>query len=92
MHSPLVGAAAARASAVDHDLAVAQRDRATVEEAAGAEAVVDAWHSGERRSLAIVRVEGRRLLIGLTPGAISLLADLAPAPEPPAAGSMERAS
>ena len=31
---------------------------------------------GERRSLAIVAVEGRRLLIGLTPSTVSLLADL----------------
>jgi flagellar biogenesis protein FliO len=31
---------------------------------------------GDRRSLAIVRVEGRRLLIGLTPSAVSLLSDL----------------
>jgi len=36
---------------------------------------------GERRSLAIVRVDGRRLLIGLTPGAVSMLADLAPGAE-----------
>lgn len=33
---------------------------------------------GDRRSLAIVSVEGRRLLVGLTPGAVSLIADLAP--------------
>ena len=31
---------------------------------------------GERRSLVIVGVEGRRLLLGLTPGSISLVADL----------------
>jgi flagellar protein FliO/FliZ len=36
---------------------------------------------GERRSLAIVRVEQRRLLIGLTPGAVSFIADLAAQPE-----------
>src|SRR5262249_42635477 len=30
----------------------------------------------DRRSLAIVTVEGRRLLIGLTPAAISFIADL----------------
>jgi flagellar biogenesis protein FliO len=35
---------------------------------------------GDRRSLAIVRVEGRRLLIGLTPSAVSLISDLPPAP------------
>lgn len=33
---------------------------------------------GDRRSLAIVRVEGRRLLIGLTPAAVSFLTDLQP--------------
>jgi flagellar protein FliO/FliZ len=39
---------------------------------------------GERRSLAIVCVEGRRLVVGLTPGAVSLIAELAPAPSPTA--------
>lgn len=39
---------------------------------------------GERRSLAIVAVEGRRLLIGLTPSTVSFLADL-PATVPTAA-------
>ena len=34
---------------------------------------------GERRSLVIVAVEGRRLLLGLTATSMSLLADLAPA-------------
>ena len=33
---------------------------------------------GDRRSLAIVRVEGRRVLIGLTPSAVSFLTDLQP--------------
>ena len=33
---------------------------------------------GERRSLVIVAVEGRRLLLGLATGGVSLLADLAP--------------
>ena len=31
---------------------------------------------GDRRSLAIISVEGRRLLIGLTPGSVSLIANL----------------
>jgi flagellar protein FliO/FliZ len=31
---------------------------------------------GERRSLVIVGVEGRRLLLGLTPGSISLVTEL----------------
>lgn len=42
---------------------------------------------GERRTLVIVAVEGRRLLLGLTPAQISMVAELdavAPAPEPPA--------
>ena len=33
---------------------------------------------GERRSVVIVAVEGRRLLLGLAIGGVSLLADLAP--------------
>jgi flagellar biogenesis protein FliO len=39
-------------------------------------AVETAMSLGERRSLAIVGVEGRRLLVGLTPTTISLVADL----------------
>jgi flagellar protein FliO/FliZ len=35
---------------------------------------------GERRALAIVTVEGRRLLIGLAPGHVSLLTELAALP------------
>ncbi len=35
---------------------------------------------GERRSLIIVAVEGRRLLLGLTPGQISMVTELGPAP------------
>jgi flagellar protein FliO/FliZ len=34
---------------------------------------------GERRSLVIVSVEGRRLLLGMTPGAISMVTELSPA-------------
>lgn len=33
---------------------------------------------GDRRSLAEVTIEGRRLLIGMTPAAVSLLTELAP--------------
>jgi flagellar biogenesis protein FliO len=33
---------------------------------------------GDRRSLAIVSVEGRRVLVGLTPSTVSFIADLAP--------------
>jgi len=39
-------------------------------------AVETAVPLGERRSLVIVTVEGRRLLLGLTPGQISLVAEL----------------
>lgn len=39
-------------------------------------AVETAVPLGERRSLVIVAVEGRRLLLGLTPGQISMVAEL----------------
>ena len=43
---------------------------------------------GERRSLIIVAVEGRRLLLGLTPGQISMVTELGPvAPADTAQGS-----
>lgn len=50
---------------------------------------------GERRSLVVVAVEGRRLLLGLTPSQISLVTELAAVPpEPPAdrqtGGSFDR--
>jgi flagellar biogenesis protein FliO len=35
---------------------------------------------GDRRQIAIVGVEGRRVLVGLTPTAISFITDLAPKP------------
>jgi flagellar biosynthetic protein FliO len=35
---------------------------------------------GERRSLAVVAVEGRRLLLGLTPAQVTLVAELSPKP------------
>lgn len=48
-------------------------------------AVETAVPLGERRSLVIVAVEGRRLLLGLTPVQISMVAELdAVAPAPPA--------
>ena len=34
---------------------------------------------GERRQLVIVAVEGRRLLLGLTPASVSMVAELQPA-------------
>jgi flagellar biosynthetic protein FliO len=45
---------------------------------------------GDRRSLAIVRVEGRRLLVGLTPSAVSFLTDLQPAPVDASVGTKGR--
>jgi flagellar protein FliO/FliZ len=48
---------------------------------------------GERRSLVIVAVEGRRLLLGMTPGQISMVTELdamapaAPPVAPPAGGA-----
>jgi flagellar protein FliO/FliZ len=43
---------------------------------------------GERRSLVVVAVEGRRLLLGLTPGQIALVTELSPA-APDAAPKVE---
>jgi flagellar protein FliO/FliZ len=51
-------------------------------------AVETAVPLGERRSLVIVSVEGRRLLLGMTPAQISMVTELdaaPPAAEPPAA-------
>jgi len=45
---------------------------------------------GERRSLMIVSVEGRRLLLGLTPMQVSLVTELAPAPAAPAETPFEQ--
>jgi flagellar protein FliO/FliZ len=41
-------------------------------------AVETAVPLGERRSLVIVAVEGRRILLGLTPGSISMVTELGP--------------
>jgi flagellar protein FliO/FliZ len=46
-------------------------------------AVETAVPIGERRSLIIVAVEGRRLLLGLTPGQISMVTELGPVPVAP---------
>lgn len=45
---------------------------------------------GDRRSLVIVAVEGRRLLIGLTPGQISLVTELQPPFGAALAASLEK--
>jgi flagellar biosynthetic protein FliO len=52
----------------------------------GAISVETALSIGDRRSLAIVGVEGRRMLVGLTPTTIAFLTELAPraTPAPPA--------
>jgi flagellar biogenesis protein FliO len=44
----------------------------------GAVKIETAVPLGERRSLVIVAVEGRRLLIGLTPASVSLVTNLEP--------------
>lgn len=46
----------------------------------GAVTIETAVPLGERRSLVIVAVEGRRLLIGLTPASVSLVTNLEPRP------------
>jgi flagellar biogenesis protein FliO len=56
----------------------------------GTVSVETAVSLGERRSLAIIAVEGRRMLIGLTPAAISLITDLGPAPSTPATTELSR--
>ena len=47
---------------------------------------------GERRQLVIVAVEGRRLLLGLTPTQVSMLTELAApaAPKPSGEGEFEK--
>ena len=44
----------------------------------GAVTIETAVPLGERRSLVIVSIEGRRLLLGLTPASVSLVTSLAP--------------
>jgi flagellar biosynthetic protein FliO len=50
----------------------------------GAISVETALSIGDRRSLAIVGVEGRRMLVGLTPTTISFLTELGPKTTPTA--------
>lgn len=54
-------------------------------------AIETACSIGERRSLVIVGVEGRRLLLGVAPGQVSLLTELAP-PAVPFTHVLDRAS
>jgi flagellar biosynthetic protein FliO len=51
-----------------------------LKERRGAIAVETAVPLGERRSLVVVSVEGRRLLLGLSPVQVSLLTELSAAP------------
>jgi flagellar biosynthetic protein FliO len=55
----------------------------------GGIAVETAVPLGDRRSLAVVSVEGRRLLLGLTPVQVTLVAELSPSP-PTFADSLDR--
>lgn len=48
-------------------------------------AVETAVPLGERRSLVVVSVEGRRILLGLTPAQISMVTELSPRPDAPRA-------
>ncbi len=54
----------------------------------GTIAIETATSIGDRRQIAIVSVEGRRLLVGLTPTTVSFLTDLEtrPAAAPPVEG------
>ena len=56
----------------------ALRKGALVRRSTGAMGVETALALGERRSLVIVTVEGRRLLLGLSPGNIALVTELKP--------------
>ena len=61
----------------------------------GALGIETALPLGDRRSLIIVTVEGRRLLVGLSPNQVSLVTELqapAPAPQPTFADAIARAT
>jgi flagellar protein FliO/FliZ len=60
----------------------------------GAVTVETAVPLGERRSLVIVAVEGRRLLLGLTPTTVSMVTELSavPAPAPSFESQLDRRS
>jgi flagellar biosynthetic protein FliO len=59
---------------------LARRGTFAVLRKAGAVTVETAVPLGERRSLVIVAVEGRRLLLGLTPSSVSMVTELGAAP------------
>ena len=52
-------------------------------------AIETATSLGDRRSLVIVSVEGRRILLGVTPGAVSLISELAPSAATPTPGPQQ---
>jgi flagellar biosynthetic protein FliO len=56
----------------------------------GAIAVQTAVPLGDRRALAVVSVEGRRLLLGLTPAQVTLITELSAQPPPPFAETLDR--
>lgn len=58
----------------------------------GTMAVESALPLGERRTLVVVSVEGRRLLLGMTPVHVSLVAELQRAPTSPFAETLEQKS
>jgi flagellar protein FliO/FliZ len=53
-------------------------------------AIETATSLGERRSLVIVNVEGRRLLLGLGPGSVSMVSELTPSPRSTEPGDPRR--
>jgi len=55
-------------------------------------AVESAVPLGDRRSLIVVSVEGRRLLLGLTPGQVSLVTELSATPPPSFQQAVDRHS
>jgi flagellar protein FliO/FliZ len=61
---------------------LARRGSLAMKAGRGNMAVETAIGLGERRSLVIVAVEGRRLLLGLTPAQVSFVAELNPTPPP----------
>lgn len=60
VHAPLIREAAARAGAVDHDLALTQRKRPAIEQTAGAEPFEDARNARERGEQRERRYSGRQ--------------------------------
>jgi len=90
---PVSGQAIAAVAAVIGLLALASwllRRGVLVRRSKQAVAVETAVALGDRRSLVIVVVEGRRLLLGMTPSQISLVTELQPPFATALAGSIEK--